>query len=132
MQPYINQTNSNKKTVIIIDDERDARETIKQHLLSYSWLTLVCECENGKEAVTSINSLKPDIVFLDVRMPALNGFQVIGQLNYRPHIIITTGFQEYAAKAFDHDAVDYLLKPFTIKRFDTAIVKAMLAICDAL
>lgn len=111
------------QSVIIIDDEEDARLLIRQHMLPYPEFRIVGECANGPDAVEYINQLRPDIVFLDIHIPVLNGFQVISQLTYAPQIIITTCYDKYALKAFDNDVIDYLLKPFSAERFAIAMSK---------
>jgi two-component system, LytTR family, response regulator len=111
------------QSVIIIDDEEDARLLIRQHLMAYTGFHIVGECGNGPDAVEYINQLRPDIVFLDIHIPVLDGFQVISQLAYAPQIIITTCYDKYALKAFEMDVIDYLLKPFSPERFAVAISK---------
>lgn len=113
------------RTVVIIEDEKDARDTIREHLQFHSELVLLSECDNGWQAVECVNSLKPDIVFIDIHLPGIHGFQVIEQFTYKPAIIISSAFIGYALRAFDYDAVDYLLKPFTGERFDIAVEKAL-------
>ena len=117
-------------TVIIIEDEKDARETLREHLSSYRDLVIVGECDNGMEGIEKINALRPDILFLDIHLPGINGFQVLQQLVHKPSIIITSAFEAYAAKAFNYDAIDYLLKPFCAERFAIAIKKVKLALLD--
>lgn len=109
--------------VIIIDDEKDARLLIRQYLKPFTAFEIIAECSNGIEAVTAINELEPDIIFLDVQMPGLSGFQVVQQLVHVPKIIFTTAYDRYALKAFDSNAIDYLLKPYTSDRFSKAIEK---------
>jgi len=113
-------------TVLIIDDEDAARVLIRQYLKAYPELEIIGECRDGLEAVTAINRLEPDLVFLDIQMPCLSGFQVIRQLVHIPQIVFTTAYDQYALKAFDTNAVDYLLKPYTRERFRRAVDKAML------
>ncbi|PZR25659.1 MAG: DNA-binding response regulator [Citrobacter freundii] len=114
------------KKVLIIDDEEAARILIRQYLEDHDQLEVVGECTDGLIAVNSINRLEPDLIFLDVQMPGLSGFQVIRQLVHIPQVIFTTAFDQYALKAFDSNAVDYLLKPYTKERFDQALAKALL------
>ncbi|MFK8165381.1 MAG: LytR/AlgR family response regulator transcription factor [Lewinella sp.] len=109
------------KKVIIIDDEPSARELIKEYLESHQEYIVVQECNNGVDAVKSINTLKPDLVFLDIQMPGLNGFEVIEKLDKIPRIIFSTAYDEYALQAFDVHAVDYLLKPVRQERFEEAM-----------
>ncbi len=110
-------------TVLIIDDEADARTLIRQYLSPYEGYEIIGECENGPEAVMMINKLEPDLVFLDIQMPGLSGFQVVQQLVHIPQIIFSTAYDQYAVKAFDTNAIDYLLKPYTAERFKRAIAK---------
>ncbi|HZF66257.1 MAG TPA: LytTR family DNA-binding domain-containing protein [Chitinophagaceae bacterium] len=112
-------------TVLIADDEMLAREAIKLQLQHIPDLQIF-ESANGKQAIDKIIEHKPDIVFLDIQMPLLNGLEVLKQLPeaYQPFIIIVTAFDMYALQAFDNDAIDYLLKPFTDQRFAKAFNKA--------
>ncbi|MBT8274264.1 MAG: response regulator [Bacteroidia bacterium] len=109
------------RKVIIVDDEEAGRILIKEYLDEYPDLVLLGEANNGVDAVKIINEFKPDIVFLDVQMPGMNGFDVLTHLEELPQIIFSTAFDKYALKAFDVHAVDYLLKPYTKDRFRTAI-----------
>lgn len=108
-------------TVIIIDDEEASRGLIRQYLQAYPGMDILGECENGIEAVQAINEQKPDLVFLDVQMPGLNGFEVLQEIIHIPLIIFTTAFDRFAIKAFEINAVDYLLKPYTRQRFEVSI-----------
>jgi two-component system, LytTR family, response regulator len=117
---------SEYKKVLICDDEDDARLLIKQYMGDYPQLQLIKECSNGPDAVTSINSLEPDLLFLDIQMPGLSGFQVLQKIIHVPQIIFSTAFDQYALKAFDNNAVDYLLKPYTRERFAQAVNKILL------
>lgn len=108
-------------TVIIIDDEEASRGLIRQYLQAHPEMKVLGECENGIEAVQAINGLKPDLVFLDVQMPGLNGFEVLQEIAHIPLIIFTTAFDRFALRAFEINAVDYLLKPYTRQRFDMAV-----------
>lgn len=109
------------KKVIIVDDEDPARLLVKQYLNDYKDLVLLDECNNGVDAVKSINTFKPDLVFLDIQMPGLTGFEVLKKLDHMPQIIFSTAFDEYAFQAFQVHALDYLLKPYTRERFAEAI-----------
>jgi len=111
------------KKVIIVDDETAGRTLIKEYLQSHPDLILVGEANNGVDAIKVINEFQPDLIFLDVQMPGLTGFEVLPHLNEIPQIIFSTAFDQYALKAFEVHAVDYLLKPYTKDRFDTAIQK---------
>jgi two-component system, LytTR family, response regulator len=113
------------KKVIICDDEDDARLLLQQYIADYPQLQVIKECSNGPEAVASIDSLEPDLIFLDIQMPGLSGFQVLQKIVHVPQIIFSTAFDKYALKAFDNNAVDYLLKPYTKIRFAQAVNKIL-------
>jgi len=108
---------------IIIDDEPLARNMIKEYLRAYPFISVVEECGDGFEGVKAISQHQPDLVFLDIQMPKINGFEMLELLNTPPGVIFTTAFDEYAIKAFEARAIDYLLKPFSRERFDKAIQK---------
>ncbi|NNJ88439.1 MAG: response regulator [Eudoraea sp.] len=109
------------KKVIIADDEEAGRKLIKEYLANFPDLVLISEVNNGVDAITEINRFKPDLVFLDVQMPGKTGFEVLAFLEEIPQIIFSTAFDQYALKAFEVHAVDYLLKPYTKERFGMAI-----------
>jgi two-component system LytT family response regulator len=111
--------------VIIIDDEPLARSVVKEYLQKFPQLELVQECNDGLEGVKAIQEYKPDLIFLDIQMPKINGFEMLELLDQPPAVIFTTAFDEYAIRAFETHAVDYLLKPFSHERFDKAIEKWM-------
>jgi len=118
-----------KKTnikALIVDDEPLARDLIRAYLQSDARMEIVAECGNGVDAVNAIHELEPDLVFLDIQMPDLNGFEVLEQLKtgHSPLIIFTTAYDQFALKAFEVNAVDYILKPFEKERFGQAIKKA--------
>jgi two-component system LytT family response regulator len=108
---------------IIIDDEPLARKVVKEYLSSRKDIELVAECGDGFEAVKAIQQHDPSLIFLDIQMPKINGFETLELLEKKPGVIFTTAFDEYALKAFEQNAVDYLLKPFSHERFDKAIDK---------
>lgn len=114
------------KKVLICDDEDDARTLIREYIADYPQLKVIQECANGLETVHAIDNLEPDIIFLDIQMPGLSGFQVLQQIVHVPQIIFSTAFDKYALKAFDNNAVDYLLKPYTRQRFSQAVNKLLL------
>ena len=114
---------TNKLRVIIVEDESPARDLIKAFLKSHENIELLTECSDGFSGVKAINENKPDLVFLDIQMPKLTGFEVLELLDEMPEIIFTTAFDQYAIKAFELSAVDYLMKPFSKRRFDEAIDK---------
>jgi two-component system LytT family response regulator len=111
------------KKAIVIDDEPLARSIVAEYLQSHTDIQLVAECNDGFEGVKSIAQHQPDIIFLDIQMPKINGFEMLELLPNVPSIIFTTAFDEYAIKAFETNAIDYLLKPFNKERFDTALEK---------
>ena len=116
----------NKKIeTLIIEDEELARNLLKSYLKDHPKIKLVGECENGFEGVQKINELKPDLVFLDIQMPKITGFEMLELLDHKPEIIFTTAYDQYALKAFDFNAVDYLLKPFSKDRLLAAIEKVI-------
>lgn len=112
-----------KKKIFIIDDEPLARSIIVNYLKNYPELEIVAECENGFEGAKQIDLNHPDLVFLDIQMPKINGFEMLEIIDYKPDVIFTTAFDEYAIKAFETAAIDYLLKPFSEERFSQAIQK---------
>jgi two-component system LytT family response regulator len=109
--------------VIIIDDEPLARGIVKEYLLSYPELNLAAECGDGFEGIKAIQQHQPDLIFLDIQMPKINGFEMLELIENPPAVIFTTAFDEFAIKAFESNAVDYLLKPFSKERFEKAIQK---------
>ena len=111
------------KKVVIIDDEPLARSLVKEYLASHTDLEVAAECPNGFEGVKAIASARPDLVILDVQMPKISGFEMLELLDEVPPVIFATAFDEYAIRAFETSAVDYLLKPFSKERFDAAISK---------
>lgn len=110
---------------IIIDDEPLARSLLREYLQEIDAVEVVEEFENGFEGLKGINDLKPDLVFLDVQMPKLNGFEMLELIDEMPHIIFTTAYDQYAVKAFERNAIDYLLKPFSLQRLQVAVDKAL-------
>ena len=111
------------KKVIIIDDEPLARLIVSEYLKDYEDFEVLAECQDGFEAIKKITELKPDLIFLDIQMPKINGFEMLELLTDSPSVIFTSAFDQYALKAFETSAVDYLLKPFNKERFDSAINK---------
>lgn len=109
--------------IIIIDDESLARSLVKEYLQQHPQLELVAECGDGFEGVKAIQQHQPDLIFLDIQMPKINGFEMLELLEQPPAVVFTTAFDEYAIKAFEAHAIDYLLKPFNQERFDKAIAK---------
>ncbi|WP_299248130.1 LytTR family DNA-binding domain-containing protein [uncultured Aquimarina sp.] len=109
------------KKVIIIDDEVAGRKLIKEYLLDFPELILLGEANNGVDAVKMINEFKPDLVFLDIQMPGMTGFDVLTHIEEIPQIIFSTAYDKYALQAFEVHAIDYLLKPYTRERFKIAV-----------
>ena len=109
---------------IIVEDEKLARDLIKDYLGSHSDFELIGEYEDGFSGLKAINEMKPDLVFLDIQMPKLTGFEMLEVLEHHPAIIFTTAYDQYALKAFEHNALDYLLKPYSKERFDESVEKA--------
>jgi two-component system LytT family response regulator len=112
-----------KIKAVIIEDEAPARDLIKAYLKDYPEIETVAECENGFSGVKAISELHPDLIFLDIQMPKLTGFEMLELLDELPEIIFTTAYDEYAIKAFEMNAVDYLMKPFSRERFGQALQK---------
>ncbi|HEU4472626.1 MAG TPA: LytTR family transcriptional regulator DNA-binding domain-containing protein [Flavisolibacter sp.] len=110
-------------STIIIDDEPLARSVVKEYLQSYPQIAVVQECNDGFEGVKAIMQHQPSLIFLDIQMPKINGFEMLELVEQPPSVIFTTAFDEYAIKAFETHAVDYLLKPFGKERFGKAIEK---------
>ena len=121
---------------LIIDDEELARAVVRQHLAAHPDVTVAAECANGFEALKAAAQHEPDLIFLDIQMPKLDGFEVLELLEAegrRPAVIFVTAFDQHAMRAFEAHAVDYLLKPFPRERFDSALAKtrALLAAKEA-
>lgn len=111
--------------VIIIDDEPLARSMVIHYLTNYPNLQVVAECNDGFEGFKAIKEHQPDLIFLDIQMPKITGFEMLELIDKKPQVIFTTAFDEFAIKAFDQNAIDYLLKPFSQERFDKAIQKCL-------
>jgi len=111
-------------SVVLVDDEAPARSILREYLGAHADVRVVAECANGFEAVKVITERRPDLVFLDVQMPKLDGFEVLELLEPRPSVIFCTAYDEYALKAFEVHAVDYLLKPFGRERLAEALTRA--------
>ncbi|WP_412468184.1 LytR/AlgR family response regulator transcription factor [Pedobacter sp. KLB.chiD] len=108
---------------ILIDDEPLARDIVKYYLSDHTEIEIVAECGDGFEGLKAITLHKPDLIFLDIQMPKISGFEMLELVEDKPAVIFTTAFDEYAIKAFEVNAVDYLLKPIDKPRFDAAIKK---------
>ena len=114
---------SERIRTVIVDDEELAREMLREFLSSHPEIEIVAECANGFEAVKAATELKPDLVFLDIQMPKLDGFEVLELIGTEMAIVFVTAYDEYALRAFDIHAVDYLLKPFSAERFEIALTR---------
>jgi two-component system LytT family response regulator len=110
--------------VVVVDDEMLARQVLKEHLLARRDLEIVAECANGFEAVKAITELQPDLVLLDIQMPKLDGFEVLELVGRPVPVIFVTAYDEFAVRAFEIHAIDYLLKPFSAERINDAIDRA--------
>lgn len=110
-----------KLRALLVDDEAPARALLREYLAAHAEIEVVGECANGFEAVKQIAALTPELVFLDVQMPKLNGFEVLELLDTKPAVVFCTAYDEYALKAFEVHAVDYLLKPFGRERLAEAL-----------
>ena len=113
-----------KIRAVIVDDEELARQMVHELLAGHPEIEIAAECANGFEAVKAVTELKPELLFLDIQMPKLDGFEVLELIGTDRATIFVTAFDEYALRAFDAHAVDYLLKPFNAARFETALQRA--------
>jgi two-component system LytT family response regulator len=114
-----------RTSCIIVDDEKLARDLLREYAELFPEIDVIGECSKGSDAIEQIDTLKPDIIFLDVQMPGMNGFEVLDQINHEPYVIFTTAYDKYAIKAFEKNAVDYLLKPLDEDRFTLAVNRAI-------
>ena len=115
------------KKVIIVDDESAGRKLIREYLEDYPELVLMGKANNGVDAIKAIREFEPDLVFLDIQMPGMSGFEVLTHLDEIPQIIFSTAYDQYALRAFEVHAVDYLLKPYTKERFHEAVQRVLKA-----
>jgi two-component system, LytTR family, response regulator len=112
-------------TSLIVDDEQLARELLREYIDQTPDLSVIGEAAKGKDAVEMIDTMKPDLIFLDVQMPGMTGFDVLDEIEHDPFVIFTTAYDQYAIRAFEKNAVDYLLKPLDQERFKLAIDRAV-------
>lgn len=110
---------------VLIDDEPLARELVREYLQYHPEISIVAECNDGFEGLKAIQQHAPDLLFLDIQMPKINGFEMLELVDKLPCVIFTTAFEEYAIRAFEVNAIDYLLKPFSRERFDKALQKML-------
>ena len=108
---------------IVIDDEQLARQRIKRLLKAYDEIDVIAEAQDGEKGLELIHLHQPDLIFLDIEMPVLNGFEMLAKLTHQPKVVFTTAYDQYAIKAFEEGSVDYLLKPIEIERLDKTIKK---------
>lgn len=114
-----------KIRTVIIEDETPAREILKYYLKDFPEIEVISECADGFSGLKTISTLKPELVFLDIQMPRLTGFELIEVMTEKPVIIFTTAYDQFAIKAFEMNAIDYLLKPFPKERLRSAVNKAV-------
>jgi two-component system, LytTR family, response regulator len=110
--------------VVVVDDEPLARAVVREYLSSHPGVEIVAECANGFEAVKAVAESSPDLMFLDVQMPKLSGFEVLELIGRSVPVVFTTAYDQYALNAFEVHAIDYLLKPFSAERFGEALTRA--------
>jgi two-component system LytT family response regulator len=109
---------------LIVDDEAPARALLREFLADYPQFVVAAECANGYEAVKAVAEHRPELLFLDIQMPKLDGFEVLELLDRKPYVVFVTAYDEYALRAFQVHAIDYLLKPFTPARFAEVVAHA--------
>jgi two-component system LytT family response regulator len=115
---------SDSLRVVIVDDEPLARAVVREFVGAHPGVEVVAECANGFEAVKAVSELSPDLMFLDVQMPKLSGFEVLELIGRSVPVVFTTAYDQYALSAFEVHAIDYLLKPFSAERFAEALTRA--------
>jgi len=113
-----------KIRTVLVDDEQLARQVLREFISAHADLEIAAECSNGFEAVKAVADQKPDLLFLDVQMPKLDGFEVLELIGNETAVVFVTAYDNYAIKAFEVHAVDYLLKPFSAERFNAALTRA--------
>src|SRR5207248_5270644 len=118
-------------SAVIVEDVPLATQTIKDFLHGEDWLKIVGEADDGERAVTLIDDLRPDLVFLDVRMPGLSGLQVLENIKHDPEVVFTTAYDDHAVTAFELEALDYILKPFGRERFRQMLARVKLRLVDS-
>lgn len=116
---------------VVIEDEPHARQNLRDYCAALGWLQIAGEAQDGRTAVQLIDRLEPELVFLDVRLPELSGLQVVARIRHAPQIVFTTAYDRYALAAFEVGALDFLLKPFGQKRFETAVGRVLSRLTEA-
>lgn len=116
--------NDRKLRAVVVDDEELARSVLREYLGAHPGMEIAAECANGFEAVKAVNDLEPDVLFLDIQMPKLDGFEVLELLDRDVAVVFVTAYEEHALRAFEVHAVDYLLKPYSPERLGEAIARA--------
>jgi DNA-binding LytR/AlgR family response regulator len=114
-----------KISTLIIEDNSESSKKLESLLKDFDEIRVVGEAQNGTEAVTLINKRKPDLVFLDIQLPGMDGFEVLQKIDHHPLIIFVTAYQQYAVKAFEVNGIDYLLKPITKKCLERAVKRVI-------
>ena len=121
----VNLIMKSKITAVLVEDESLARDLLKNFLKDYAKVKIIGEYADGFSGIQAINRDKPELIFLDIKIPKISGIELMELIDYQPEVIFTTAFDEYAVKAFDMNAVDYLMKPFSRERFKVAIERAI-------
>lgn len=117
-------------TTIIIDDESLARQRLRRLLEPYNLFHIIAEASNGQEGLQLVDELQPEMIFLDIEMPVLNGFEMLSRLTHQPKVVFTTAYDQYAIKAFEENSIDYLLKPIEKDRLEKSIKKLRLNLTE--
>jgi two-component system, LytTR family, response regulator len=120
----VSREDGSKIRAMIVDDEDLARQVLREFLSAHSEIEIIAECANGFEAVKSASDLRPDLIFLDIQMPKLDGFEVLELIGPGPAVVFVTAYDVHAIRAFEVHAVDYLLKPVSAERFEAALARA--------
>jgi two-component system LytT family response regulator len=120
----MNRSATGKIRAVIVDDEELARQVLREFVAAHSEIEIIAECANGFEAVKIVTEQKPDLMFLDIQMPKLDGFEVLELIGNDTAVVFVTAYDSYAIKAFEFHAVDYLLKPFGADRFEASLKRA--------
>ena len=120
----------NKVKCLVVDDEQLARDFVIEYLADFPQIEVVAQSGKASEAIQLIDSKKPDLLFLDVQMPGKDGFEVLEKINHEPFVIFCTAYDKYAIRAFENNAIDYLLKPLDKSRFDQAVSRAIKRIAN--